>query len=1021
MNVARFASRNSRVILLGILLLSGAGLYSMATLPSNIYPEVEFPRIQMVAHAGDLSPRMMQLAVTRPLEEAARTVLGVRRVSSKTIRGACEISVVFNSDADMPYSLQLMQAKADEVKPELPAGSQLVVERMTPSLFPIFSVNVTGALAPAELRDLAVYQLRPLLSRVPGVADVEVLASEEREISVIVDPSRLNAARLTLGQVADALKATNQVVSVGRLPKDYRQYLVLASAELTSVEDVRKVVVAARQGTPVYLGDLGEVREGVVDRATLISGNGRPAALVNVARQIRGNILQVADGAWAALKEYRPSLPPSVRLQVVYDLAEFVRSAVANVRDAIVIGGLLAVLVLVAFLRDWRVTAIAAVSLPLTMVGTFFVLRLVGGTVNLMSLGGLAIAIGLVIDDAIVIVENIHRHRAAGEPVAIAAEKGTQELLAAVVGSTLTTVVVFVPLGLLRGVVGQFFAALSLTLAAAVLISLAYALLFIPNAAARFLRERRAASAGPGWLAERYRGLLGASLRRPRLVAAVTLALAAFGALFYFRLETGFLPEMDEGGYVIDYWTPEGTSLAETDRMVHRVEEVVAATPEVAAFARRTGAELGLFATEQNRGDIVVKLKAQSARKRRAEEVIAEQRATFAAQMPGMTIEFVQLLQDMLGDLEGNPEPVEVKIFGDDLAQLGRLAERTAERLRKVPGLVDLVVPQRGNPELDLRVDPTRAARAGFTVEEVAQQVSAGLLGQVATSFRRGDRLIDVRVRFPDARRFDLDFIRQFPLTTPGGEVVPLSATSTLAIAQGETQLFREDLRQMVPVTARLEGRDLGSGVRDVRAALAGEPWPVGYSYSIGGLFESQQESFRSMVLVLAIAGLLVFAVMVAQFRRFTPALVILSAAPLSLVGAFGLLLLTGTPLNVSSFMGLILLIGLVVKNGIILVDYADLVAAGGASPTEALMEAGAVRLRPILMTTLCTIFGLLPLALGLGSGAELQKPLAIAVIGGLSVSTGVTLLFVPTLLAVVAARRGAGAAEPGQTGRDPV
>jgi CzcA family heavy metal efflux pump len=1020
-NVARFASRNSRVILLGILLLSGAGLYSMATLPSNIYPEVEFPRIQMVAHAGDLSPRMMQLAVTRPLEEAARTVLGVRRVSSKTIRGACEISVVFNSDADMPYSLQLMQAKADEVKPELPAGSQLVVERMTPSLFPIFSVNVTGALAPAELRDLAVYQLRPLLSRVPGVADVEVLASEEREISVIVDPSRLNAARLTLGQVADALKATNQVVSVGRLPKDYRQYLVLASAELTSVEDVRKVVVAARQGTPVYLGDLGEVREGVVDRATLISGNGRPAALVNVARQIRGNILQVADGAWAALKEYRPSLPPSVRLQVVYDLAEFVRSAVANVRDAIVIGGLLAVLVLVAFLRDWRVTAIAAVSLPLTMVGTFFVLRLVGGTVNLMSLGGLAIAIGLVIDDAIVVVENIHRHRAAGEPVAIAAEKGTQELLAAVVGSTLTTVVVFVPLGLLRGVVGQFFAALSLTLAAAVLISLAYALLFIPNAAARFLRERRAASAGPGWLAERYRGLLGASLRRPRLVAAVTLALAAFGALFYFRLETGFLPEMDEGGYVIDYWTPEGTSLAETDRMVHRVEEVVAATPEVAAFARRTGAELGLFATEQNRGDIVVKLKAQSARKRRAEEVIAEQRATFAAQMPGMTIEFVQLLQDMLGDLEGNPEPVEVKIFGDDLAQLGRLAERTAERLRKVPGLVDLVVPQRGNPELDLRVDPTRAARAGFTVEEVAQQVSAGLLGQVATSFRRGDRLIDVRVRFPDARRFDLDFIRQFPLTTPGGEVVPLSATSTLAIAQGETQLFREDLRQMVPVTARLEGRDLGSGVRDVRAALAGEPWPVGYSYSIGGLFESQQESFRSMVLVLAIAALLVFAVMVAQFRRFTPALVILSAAPLSLVGAFGLLLLTGTPLNVSSFMGLILLIGLVVKNGIILVDYADLVAAGGASPTEALMEAGAVRLRPILMTTLCTIFGLLPLALGLGSGAELQKPLAIAVIGGLSVSTGVTLLFVPTLLAVVAARRGAGAAEPGQTGRGPV
>jgi CzcA family heavy metal efflux pump len=999
-NVAGFAARNSRVILLGILLLTAAGLYAVATLPSNIYPEVEFPRIQMVAHAGDLSPRMMQLAVTRPLEEAARTVLGVRRVRSKTIRGGAEISVIFNPDADMPYSLQLMQAKADEVRPELPAGTALVVARMTPSLFPIFSVNVTGALPPADLRDLAVYQLRPLLSRVPGVADVEVLASEEREISVIVDPDRLNAAKLTLEQVGDALKTTNQVVSVGRLPKDYRQYLVLATGELQSVEDVRKVVVAFRQGTPLYVGDLAEVREGVVDRTTLISGNGQPAALLNVARQIRGNILEVAEGAWAALKESRPSLPPSVKLQVVYDLAEFVRSAVASVRDAILIGGVLAVLVLVAFLRDWRVTAIAAISLPLTMIGTFFVLQLAGGTINLMSLGGLAIAIGLVIDDAIVVVENIHRHRAAGEPAELAAEKGTQELLAAVVGSTLTTVVVFVPLGLLQGVVGQFFASLSLTLVAAVLLSLGYALFFIPNAAARFLGTRAEHTAQLGWLAERYRALLRAALGRPRLVALVTVGLAALAVLLYFRLETGFLPEMDEGGYVIDYWTPEGTSLAETDRMVHRLEEVIVATPEVAGFARRTGAELGLFATEQNRGDIVVKLKPPGARKRRAEQVIEEQRATFAEQMPGMTIEFVQLLQDMLGDLEGNPEPIEVKIFGDDLGELGRLADRTAERLKKIPGLVDLVVPQRGNPEVDVRVDPTRAARVGFTVDAVAKQLSAGLLGEVATSFRRGDRLIDVRVRFPDARRFDLDWIREFPLTTPAGDIVPLASTGKVELGQGETQLFREDLKQMVPVTARLEGRDLGSGVRDVRRALAADSWPVGYSYRIGGLFESQQASFRSMLLVLGIAAMLVLAVLVAQFRRFTPALVILSAAPLSLVGAFGLLLVTGTPLNVSSFMGLILLIGLVVKNGIILVDYAGIAAARGASPLEALVEAGAVRLRPILMTTLCTLFGLLPLALGLGSGAELQKPLAIAVIGGLSVSTLVTLVFVPTILA---------------------
>jgi multidrug efflux pump subunit AcrB len=373
--------------------------------------------------------------------------------------------------------------------------------------------------------------------------------------------------------------------------------------------------------------------------------------------------------------------------------------------------------------------------------------------------------------------------------------------------------------------------------------------------------------------------------------------------------------------------------------------------------------------------------------------------------MPGMTIEFVLLLQDMLGDLEGNPEPVEVKIFGDDLAMLAALAGRTAAKLEKIPGLVDIVVPQRGNPELNLRIDPTRAARAGFTVDRITSQLATGMLGRPATSFRKNDRLIDVRVRFADRNRFDLDWIREFPLASESGAIVPLSATATIDMAEGETELHREDLRQMIPITARLEGRDLGSGIRDVQAALTAEQWPIGYSWRLGGQYESQQTSFRSMLLVLSVAVLLVFGVLVAQFRRFVPAIIILSAAPLSLVGAFGLLLLTGTPLNVSSMMGLILLIGLIVKNGIILVDYADIVMARGRDAVEALIEAGSVRLRPILMTTLCTLFGLLPLALGLGPGAEMQKPLAIAVIGGLSVSTVITLIFVPTALSVVRRR----------------
>src|SRR5262245_50875747 len=570
MSLAHFARTHARTIVFPVVVVTPAGLYSIAMLPSGIYPEVEFPRIVAVAHSGDLSPRIMQIAVTRPLEEAAREVLGVRRVRSRTIRGSTQLSVIFNPDANMPYALQLMQSKVDEVRPNMPAGTQVRVERMTPSFFPMMEFNVTGNLPAADLRDVAMFQIRPLLSRIPGVARAEVQASEEREVSVIVDPNKLNAVKLTLDDVAKALTTTNRVTSVGRLPKDYQQYLVLATGELKSLDDVRHTVVAFRNQTPVYVGDIADVREGVVDRTTLITGNGQPAAVISIARQIRGNIINVADGVEQTLRDNIASFPPAIRISKVYDLAAFVREAVRSVSEAIVIGGLLAVFVLLAFLRDWRATFVAATTLPLTIVGSFFVLHVANGTINLMSMGGLAIAIGLVIDDAIVIVENIHRHLASGETPDAAAEHGTNELFGAVVGSTLTTVVVFVPLGLLQGMVGQFFSALSLTLSGAVLLSLVYALFFIPVPAARLLKSSRPTFGGPnkarpasesrGWLSRRYEGVLRGALAHPLWVIAITLVAATIGGLFYFRLETGFLPSMDEGGYVIDYVTPTGTS-----------------------------------------------------------------------------------------------------------------------------------------------------------------------------------------------------------------------------------------------------------------------------------------------------------------------------------------------------------------------------------------------------------------------------------------------------------------------------
>ncbi len=1017
MNVARFAKHNARAIVFGVVFITLAGLYSITALPSGIYPEVEFPRIAIVAHSGDLSPRIMLIAVTRPIEEAARGVLGVRRVRSRTIRGATEISAIFNPDADMPYALQLMLGKIDETRGELPTGTELRIERMTPSLFPMMTFNVTGDLPATDLRDIAMFQIRPLLSRIPGVSRVDVQATDEREVSVIVDPIKLNAAKVTLDQVSEALKSANQVTSVGRLPKDYQQFLILATGELTNLDTIRRVVVAFRNQTPVYVSDIAEVREGVVDRTTLITGNGQPAALVSVARQIGGNILAIANDTEQTLRDAATSLPPAIRISKAYDLAAFVADAVQSVGEAIVIGSLLAVFVLLAFLRDWRATFVAATTLPLTIVGSFFILHMAHGTINLMSMGGLAVAIGLVIDDAIVVVENIHRHLAAGETPDEAAEHGTNELVGAVVGSTLTTVVVFIPLGLLQGMVGQFFAALSLTLSSAVLLSLAYALFFIPVPAARLLRSVRLqaddkglqSAHQAGWLSRKYQAFLRGALKRPLWVIGVTLIVAAVGGALYFQLETGFLPEMDEGGYVIDYWTPPGTSLAESDRMIKRIEDVLNADKQnIAAFNRRTGAEMGMFATEQNRGDILVRLKPRAQRDKGVNEIISEQRERFAKEMSGMTIEFVQILQDMLGDLQGVPEPIEIKLFGDDLSTLEALAFRVGDKLQKVPGLVDLVLPRHGNPELEVRIDPTRAAKAGFTTQEVATQLGDGLLGDIATQVRRADRLLDLRVRYPDAYRFNSRWVSDYPLVTQAGAVVPLSAAAQVIQVEGSSQLYREDLKQMVPITGRLEGRDVGSVIEDVNKILTAEHLPVGYTYALGGIYESQQESFRSLLLVTSVSGLLVFGLLVAQFRRFTAALVIMSAAPLSLVGAFGLLLITNTPLNVSSFMGLILLIGLIVKNGIILIDYADRLDEEGLDHVEALVQAGAIRLRPILMTTLCTLFGLLPLALGLGAGAELQKPLAIAVIGGLSVSTIITLVFVPTLMSLLPKRRAA-------------
>lgn len=1007
-NLVRFCRENSRAVFLITAALFIAGLVELFQLPSNIYPELNFPRIVVLVHAGDLSPDAMLLTVTRPIEEQVSTVLGARRVRSRTIRGGSEISVFFADNMDMQQALQLVQARVNEVRTSLPADTEIQVERLTPTVWPILSLVLNGNVPDADLRDYAVYNLRPAFSRVPGVGVVEVNATDTREISVIIDPQKATAQRVSLPEIADRLRATNNVVSVGRLDQNYQQFLVLTNSQFRSLDDVGNTVISGEATNPVRLRDVATIQQGAADRRTLVTGNGKPAAVINVTRQLGGNITAVSDQVKEIAFHGKNLIPSTLHISTVYDLAEFVRESMASVFEAIIVGAVLAVIILFVFLRNLRITIVAAISLPLTVVATFFFVKLAGGTLNLMSLGGLAIAIGLVIDDAVVVVENIYRHIGRGETAEVAAEKGTQELIGPVVGSTLTTVVVFLPLGFLKGAVGEFFVALSITLTASVLLSLVFSLTFVPLIAEYLLAKSTYQTASERFIEpvnRLYERGIRWALGRRLIVGAIAVALIALAAIAYLNIGTGFLPEMDEGGFVLDYLTPPGTSLSETDALVKQMEQRVAALKEKTAFSRRTGAELGLFATEQNKGDILVKLKPRGQRGRDIHEIISGLREDITKNISGVDVEFIQILQDMLGDLEGAPEPVEIKIFGSDSEQLNKIADDLAPKLEKVKGLVDYKGPRRGNPEFVIQVDPAQAAHVGLTVDQVSQQLHAGLFGDTPTELRQSDRLIPIRLRYTDRFRYDENSVRQFPLITANRQVIPLQSIASVGRQRGQNQLLRENQRLMVVLTGRLENRDLGSAITDVKKVLSEAQLPVGYTYEIGGQYESQQSSFRDLLSVLAFALAAVFTVLVIQFRAFLPALVIMSAAPLSLIGVFMLLLVTGTPLNVSSFMGIILMVGLVVKNGIILFEYYERLH-GSMSVTDALIQAGRIRLRPILMTTLCTLFGLLPLALGIGSGAELQRPLAIAVIGGLTVSTLVTLVAIPVFYSLASRSR---------------
>jgi CzcA family heavy metal efflux pump len=1013
-------AQQRRFVYMAVALLSAAGVWAALHLPSAIYPELQFSRITIVVNGTSLGARQVLFSITRPVEEAISIVPGVTRVQSRSIRGGSETNVTFAPRTDMTDALQQVRARVNQIEGDLPQGVDVEVERMTPSLFPIVSYNLEGG-DPATLYDIARYQIKPLISRVPSVGRVDVQGSDVREIEVVADPARLAGQQLTFEDVANAIRQATTVTAVGRMPENYRQYLIVSAAEAHSIDDVANVVI----GHGVRVRDIASVTSGTEDHVRIIAGDGKPAALLNITRQPGGNTVAIADSVAAIASSLARTLPPGVHLKAVYDQAALVRDAVKSVRDAMLIGAVLAIAVLLLFLRHPRITAISAASIPLTMAITLFVMSLVGQTLNLMTLGAMAIAIGLVIDDAVVITENIVRHLHLTPDRNVAIREAVQEIIWPVTTSTITTVVVFLPLGLLTGVEGQFFHALSITLTISVLVSLGLALSIIPLLSEQYLTAADAEDSASdanrvrgGFLAslgrtidrfsDRYEQSLGTVLDHARPMTVVALMLVGAGVLAYRFVETGFLPEMDEGAFVLDYTTPGGTALAETDRQLHIVEGILAKTPEITGTSRRTGAELGLFATEQNTGDIVARLKPQSQRDRSIFDVIDDVRTKIEQSVPRMRVEFVQILSDVINDLAGAASPVEIRLFGQDLAQLEKYGRTLGEKLQPVDGLEDLFDGvSEPSAEMAMEVAGAEANRVGLTPDQVSSEVSGALLGVPAGEVRLDDRSVAVRVRAPDSVRFNPRLLGSLPVYSAQTQSsVPLASLATFTPEETRGELLRENQQQLIVMTADLSDRSLGAVMNDVRKILVDNPPPAGVRVELGGQYASQRQAFKALLLVLGLAAASVIGVMVLQFHSFVEPLVILLAAPLSFVGALLVLLITGTALNVSSFMGLILLVGLIVKNGIILLDFTrHRMRADGLPLEQAIREAARIRLRPILMTTLCTLFGLLPLALGLGAGSELQRPLALAVIGGLALSTPITLYVVPTLLVAIRGR----------------
>jgi CzcA family heavy metal efflux pump len=1014
-------ARSTRTIFFFATILTLAGIYLALQVPISVFPATDFPRVVIGVDNGVMPVEQMQVTITKPIEDAVNSVPGLKTVRSTTSRGSAEISLFFDWNQDMFHQLQLVDTALSKVEQTLPPTARVTTNRLTFATFPILGYSLTSDTVPqTRLWEIATYDLKPPLNRVEGVSTVTVQGGKVPEFHVVPNPALLQASGVTISDLVNAIQASNIVDSPGLYEANHQLILGLVGAQVHDAEQLRQLVVKTTPAsTPVRVADVAVVQQATMPVYTTVTANGKAAVLVNIARQPSSNTVAVADAVAVQVAQLKQKLPPGVTLAPYYDQSQIVRDSISSVRDAILIGLVLTCIIIFLFLRDWRSSLIAGLVIPVTVAVTVLVLWLIGESFNLMTLGGLAAAIGLVIDDAIVVVENIVLHRDGGESRYDAVRNALHEITTPLIGSTITPVVVFLPLVVVVGVTGSFFRALAITMTASLLTSLVLALTWTPGLTLVLLGERRNGDANEEHGASRllrsaigiHRSLLDWSLAKPLWLGGICLILVLGTWAGYSALGSDLLPEMDEGGFILDYIMPAGSSLAETNRVLDHVERILRETPEVESTSRRTGLQMGLAAvTEANTGDFTVKLKAK--RSRAIDDVISDVRAQIKTTEPELDVEFVQVLQDMIGDLSNAPEPIQIKLFANDPAMLEQLGPRVGDAISKIEGVVDV---QNGientisSPATNFQIDPVVAARMGFTPAEVSLDATAILDGVTASDpLIQNGRPYTIRVRMSDEHRASLETIQNTVFNSSTGHSATLGYLAAIEQLPPQNEIRRENLQRMVVVTGRLEGSDLGSGIAKVRQTVAGLHLPATVRVEYGGTYEEQQKSFHDLLRVLLLALALVFGVLLTEFRNFSAPIAILTSSVLSISGVILALLVTRTSFNVASFMGLIMVIGIVAKNGILLLDADEKFRAEGASAREAMLHAAQRRLRPIVMTAIAAVCGMLPLAFALGAGSQMLQPLAIAVIGGLGISILLSLVITPVVYFLLTRNRGA-------------